>query len=354
MNNGPFGVDEYLERVDNVRRLMIEQQIDGLFLTSGPNLRYLSGYPSGSPNLSRPMMLVLALEGDPVLFVQYGKNFEAAAYSWVPEVRTYVELSRAPVPQLVDTFHELGLGSGRVGAELGPELRLDIPFADFVRLQQQLHETQFVDAGPVLWAARMQKSEAEIALIREACQVTNQAYETVFQRLRAGMTEAEIARTMTVTTLKLGGGSPWISITSGQGNYELASGVPSQRKVEKGDMVWMDSGCCIGGYWSDCGRAGVVGGASREQARAQALIHEITMMGVEMIKPGIKASDIATACNAELAKEGKVGRLGLPVTSYVSGEASRIGHGVGLSVTEMPHIAEYDDTILEPNMVITV
>ena len=59
-------------------------------------------------------------------------------------------------------------------------------------------------------------------------------------------------------------------------------------------------------------------------------------------------SDIAIAVNAELS------RLDLPIIDHVSGGASRVGHGVGLTQTELPHIAEYDDTILQPGMVIAI
>ncbi len=348
MLNEVFPTTEYTGRVDKVRRLMADKRMDGLFLTTGPNLTHLSGYPSPWRSVSRPFIFILPLEGDPILIVQNGRQFEARAYSWVSEVRTYTELSRAPLPETLQAFHDLGLSKGRVGAELGFEQCLDIPFLDFIQLQERLPEIEFVDVGPVLWEARMRKSEAEITLLRKACQITSRAYERTFPQLKVGMSEAEVARIMSISTMELGGSSPFVVITSGDGNYDFASKRPSQRKIQKGDLVWMDAGCSVGGYWSDFSRAGVVGGPSPEQERAQSLIHETTMMGVEMVRPGVRASEIARACNAELD------RLDLPVTSSISGLASRIGHGVGLAVTELPHVAEYDDTVLEPGMVITI
>lgn len=348
MLNEVFSIAEYMGRMDEVRGLMADKGIDGLFLTTGPNLTYLSGFPSPWRSGSRPFIFILPLEGDPVLIVQNGRQFEARAYSWVSEVRIYAELSRAPLPQILQAFHNLGLSKGRVGAELGFEQCLDIPFLDFIQLQERLPEIEFVDVGPVLWGARMRKSEAEITLLKKACQITSQAYERSFPQLKVGMSEAEIAQIMSISTMELGGSSPFVVITSGDGNYDFACKRPSQRRIQKGDLVWMDAGCSVGGYWSDFSRAGVVGGPTPEQQRAQTLIHEITVMGVEMVRPGVRASEIASACNAEL------GKLDLPVTSSISGLASRIGHGVGLAVTELPHVAEYDDTMLEPGMVITV
>jgi len=348
MLDRPFPDTEYEMRVNEVRKLMAQVGMDALFLTTGVNLAYLSGYPSPTRSGSRPFIFILPLDGDPVLIVQNGREFEARAYSWVADIRTYAELSRAPLPQIRQSFADLKLTKGCVGAELGLEQCMDIPFSDFMQLQEDLPEVKFVDVGPVLWGPRMRKSEAEISYIRKACQITSQAYAKCFAQLKEGMTEVEVIHTMYTITMQLGGSTPWGVITSGKGNYDFAARGPSSRKIEKGDMVWMDSVCSVGGYWSDFSRAGVVGGPTEEQRRAQFLIHEITMVGVEVVKQGVKASDVANACNVELAK------LDLPVTSCISGLASRIGHGVGLAVTEMPNIAEYDDTVLEPGMVITI
>jgi Xaa-Pro aminopeptidase len=72
------------------------------------------------------------------------------------------------------------------------------------------------------------------------------------------------------------------------------------------------------------------------------------MLGVEMIRPGITTRDVARRCNEAMA------RLDFPITSSISGLAARVGHGVGLMTTELPHVAEDDETVLEPGMVITV
>jgi Xaa-Pro aminopeptidase len=266
----------------------------------------------------------------------------------VEEIRTYHALSCAPLAEMVSAFHDLGLAQGRVGAEVGSDDTLDLPVDDFVELRRRLPAVEFVPSGPALWPVRMRKSAAEITYVRRACAATTRAYEQTFEQARGGMTEADVARLMMVALLEEGGASPWILITSGAGNYDLATKLPSSRRLEPGDMVWMDAGCTAGGYWSDFGRAGVVGGPTAEQRDAQARIHEITMYGVEMIRPGVTTGEIARRCNEGLA------RLELPVTSCISDLAARVGHGVGLMTTELPHVAAEDETLLEPGMILTV
>ena len=349
MTNDVFPIADYETRLGKVRQRMAAKGMTGLFLTAGPNQTYLSGLPYTWRSVTRPSVFVLSLHGDPILIVHKGILTETRAYSWVPEIRTYDKRSQAPIPEILQALHSLGLGEGgRIGAELAFELRLDIPFLDFIELQEQLPRVEFVDAGSVLFEARMRKSEAEITLHRTACQITGQAFERTFSQAKAGMTEEKLGIMLKVAMMELGGSQPSVLITSGEGNYNLNSKGPSQRKIEKGDLVWVDAACHVGGYWSDFSRAGVVGGPSSEQQHAQRLIHEITMMGMRMVRPGVKVSEIAIAVNAELS------RLDLPIIDHVSGGASRVGHGVGLTQTELPHIAEYDDTILQPGMVIAI
>jgi Xaa-Pro aminopeptidase len=348
MLDRPFTRDEYLRRVARVREEMVRLGLDGLLLTSGPNLTYLSGYPSPLRAGSRPFIFLLPQAGTPILIVHTGREREARGYSWVDEIRTYHGLSRAPLPEIIEAFHDAGLMQGQVGAELGAEQSLDVPVGDFLELRRQLPAVHVADAGPALWPARMRKSTAEIACVREACTTTTRAYERTFEQARAGMTEAEVARLMMVASLEAGGGSPWMIITSGTGNYDLASKLPSRRRLGAGDFVWMDSGSAVGGYWSDFSRAGVVGGATAAQRDAQNRIHEITMLGVDAVRPGVTTGEVARRCNEALA------RLDLPITSCVSALAARVGHGLGLMTTELPHVAEDDETVLEPGMIVTV
>ncbi len=344
----PFPPEEYRARLARVQAEMDRQSLDGLLLTSGPNLTYLSGYPSPARAASRPFLLVVPQVGAPTFIVHTGRELEAQGYSWISDIRTFHRLSHAPLDVVIEALRDAGIQSGRVGAELGSDTSLDIPVEDFLRLQRLVPEIEFVDAGQVLWPVRFRKSDAEIAYIRRACAITTDAFATMFTQAREGLTEAEMARSMAEATFATGGSNPWAIITCGPGSYDLASKLPSCRKLSDGDFFWMDAGCSVGGYFSDFGRAGVVGGPTPEQRDAQTRIHEITMLGVDMIRPGITTGEIARRCNAALAG------ITFPVTSSISGLAARVGHGLGMVTTELPNVAEDDETVLEAGMVLTV
>ncbi len=121
-------------------------------------------------------------------------------------------------------------------------------------------------------------------------------------------------------------------------------GLATDRRIEKGDMVWVDMGARVNDYCADFSRAAVVGGPTDQQKRMQDLVVGVTAKGVERARPGVPVAEIVSACNEEMKRRGQE-------MTFVAG---RIGHGMGINNTEPPHVALYDPTVLEPGMVITV
>jgi Xaa-Pro dipeptidase len=335
-------------RIDAARVAMASRGLDALLLASGTNLCFLTGYPVVEPTLARPFYLLLPRTGAPVLIVHTGREFEARSLSWIRDVRTYDRLSVAPVAELRAAVRSAALDGGRIGAELGFEQRLGIPVLELQRIEEAVAPAAIVDASPLLWDLRLRKAPWDVAAMRQACACTAGAYDRMFASVRLGSTEREVALTMMMETGRAGGGSPWVAITSGPGRYDVLMGSGADRALEHGDMVWLDSGCTVDSLWSDFGRAGVVGGPTAEQTHAQRMIIDITAAGVGLVRPGRPVAEIAATLNE------RVRTIGLPVTSDISALAGRVGHGVGLDMTEPPHVSEDDDTILEPGMTITI
>jgi Xaa-Pro aminopeptidase len=338
---------ELFRRVQLARDLMEKMSLDALLLFTGPNLFYFTGMPCGRSG-SRPFIYLLPRKGEPVLIVHDGRQFETHNFTAIQDIRTYTRLSHLPLDQLIAAIQDNNLLNKRIGVELGGEMVLDLPMLEYQSLTSALAQAEFVDASPLLWKMRMIKSPYEVAQIARACEITSCAYERTFKVARAGMSEAEIESLMYYQLLKSGGSAPWVLITSGAGNYDLVSKGSSSRVLETGDLVWMDVGCAVNGYWSDFSRAGVIGHPSQMQAEAQRGIYEITRIGVNMVRDGVAVSEIGQRCNEAIVA------LDLPVTSNISGLAARVGHGLGLVVTELPSLNESDTTILEPGMVITI
>jgi Xaa-Pro dipeptidase len=343
----PLMSQEVMNRVRAARDLLGQMKLDALLLFTGPNLFYFTGMPCGRSG-SRPFIYLLPRLGDPVLIVHDGRQFEARGFTNIQDIRTYSKLSVLPLEQLTAAISDRGLINKCIGTELSNEMVLDLPFAEYQVLTSSLEKVEFVDASPLLWKMRMIKSPYELKQIKKACEVTSIAYSKTFNLIKEGMSETDIERIMYSQLIELGGQSPWVLITSGEGNYDLVSKGGSARVVKSGDMVWMDAGCSVNGYWSDFSRAGAIGQPSKEQMMAQRTITEITCMGVEMALPGVAVSEISQRCCEA------IDAIQWPITSKISGLAGRIGHGLGLLITELPSLNTSDRTILQPGMVITI
>ena len=341
-----FPREEYERRCRTAQGRMEAAELDGLFITAEANLNYFTGHRHFTPwtTFTRPAICLLPRSGEPILIVQGFLVADAKRDSWVRDIRGYTPLTGAPVDLIRGAVEELKLARGCWGAELGSEQRLGLSHQDFLAVQRALPGASFVDTSDLLWRLRMIKSPAELEAMRRSGQIAAQAYDHAFRTARAGMTEKEFGALLAEAIVRAGGEVGFILATSGRGNYDRVAGMPTDRSLERGDMIWIDLGAVYNGYWTDHCRAGVVGPPTEHQRRNWEQVVQVTGKGVDAIRPGVPVGAVVEACNAE-AK-----RLGLVFTFA----AGRLGHGMGLMSTEPPHVAAYDATVLEPGMVVTV
>jgi Xaa-Pro dipeptidase len=335
------------DRLERARRALREAGLDALLLFSGANLTYLAGSSVTEITAGRTWYLVVPARGQPVLIVQAWRELQARRETWIDDVRSYQILSELPLAELDRVWRQSDLEGARVGLELAGEMRLGITESQFAELREHYASTAFEDASPLLWGLRTIKDEGEIDCLRRAGAITAEAYRRTFSALRPGLPRSAVPARMKAAMLELGGSAPWVLASIGRGGYDYGTEAVGDEPLEPGDMAWMDAGCAVGGYWSDYSRAAVIGPASAEQRELHEAVHRITADAVAMIGPGRPVAEIAAACNRAL--NALTGPGLIPLSTL----AGRIGHGLGLDVTELPHVAEYDRTLLEPGMVIT-
>jgi Xaa-Pro aminopeptidase len=341
-------MSEYSQRLERLRALMQQQGMEAVLLGTGTNLAYFSGYPSPSRSVPRPFFMLLPLRGDPVFFTHTGHAAEARRFSWFTDIRDYQPLATVPVELIREALADKNLLNATIGMELGAEQAFDYSYLQFVRLRDALPGVNLTDAAPLLWALRMVKSPWEISCIRQACDITSAAYQSAYRSACAGMPERDVYLSMKDYLVQHSDGIIFLAITSGTGNYDLVTKPPENRPLVPGDLVWMDAGCTVSGYWSDYSRAATVGPATSEQSYAQDAIHRITTDAVELTRPGVRACEVWAFCMRELEA------LSFPITSSITQLAARVGHGMGLDMTEPPHLSAHDETVLEEGMVITI
>lgn len=337
---------EYERRVRGLQEGLSARGVAGAILTAEANYNYFAGYHHFAPwtTFCRPVFLLIPAEGEPAILVHGFPAADARRDVWFADVRSYDSLTFAPLDDVVAAAKELGFAGGPIGFELGPEQRIGMTAAEWDELRNLCSPAPVVDVGPLIWSLRIVKSEPEIALHRESGRIAAAAFQECFGRIRAGMTEVDAVRTMGEVIAREGGRPGFFIVTSGRGFYDRVAGLPRDRELESGDMLWIDLGVVYRGYWTDHCRAVVVGGASQEQRDQWKAITGLTRSTVEHLRPGQTAAQVVEF----IQDEGK--RMGLEF-SFAAG---RSGHGMGLMSTEPPHIALYDETELSPGMVFTI
>ena len=344
--NPYFSCQEYAGRHARTRKLMEASDLSALFITSDRNVYYLSGHQPVLPwyTTTRPTLLLVPLEGEPILISHETWKGAAMWDSWTSDVRGYTALSGVPIDLIVSLFQERGLARGKVGLELGLEQRIGMPVSDLDAMRDALPAVTWVDAADLLWELRLIKSQAEIECMRKACIAVNHAFENVFPHLRPGLTQEDVVHRLQGTICEAGADIGFIIPTwGGESNLAMAS-LPSQERLKQGDFIWVDMGAVYHGYWCDFSRAASLGRPIDHVLRTWEAIHRVTMKGVEAVKPGVTIGHVVQACEEE-AK-----RLNLDLDFA----AGRAGHSIGLMVTEPPSMTLEETMVLQPGMTITL
>ena len=274
---------EFEGRLLRAQCLMTEHELDGLLLTTGPNFRYFTGFDTEfweSP--TRPWFLIAPREGAPTAVVpEVGEG--AFGRTWVADIRTW------PAPRPADDGVSLLSGVlatvprrfGRIGAELGRESVVRMPLTDFLRIRDGLPGTEIVDGSPCIWSIRMVKTEAEIARAGHICRIVSDAFAAFPGKLTIGMTEREACRALRTDIIARGADNvPYMPAVAGPAGYSQIIGGASDRVIERGDILIIDTGARFDGYFSDFDRNFAFGPVDDAARKAHEAVWDATEAGI--------------------------------------------------------------------------
>ena len=340
-----FSKDEFEKRVSNAQKIINKHKLDAIFVTTPHNIRYFSGFNSQfweSP--TRPWFLVIPAEGDPIAVIPEigGPGMKL---TWIDDIRTW----QAPNPSddgislLRSTLEKITKRFGKIGAELGREMSLRMPVLDFLKLRETI-QSEIVNGSPAIWEMRIVKTEAEIEHINYICKIASEAYEALPNKLSIGNTEREAVCKLRIDIAKRGADStPFMAGISGPSGVSQIVCGPQDRILEKGDILFIDTGSTYDGYFCDFDRNYAFGKVSSEVSRVHEALWLATEAGIKAAVPGAKTDDVWKAMNSIIENAGAIGN-----------NVGRLGHGLGLQLTEPPSHRLGDNTIISENMVLTI
>lgn len=337
---------EFEARTAKAQVLMAEQGLAGLFLMSEPDVRYFSGFHTlfwQSP--TRPWFLFVPASGKPIAVIpEIGA--ELMRRSWLDDIRTW----SAPAPKddgitlLTDLLSPLAKQGATIGVMKGHETALRMPLGDWERLIAGLPGLQVGDATVLVQGLRMVESVAEIDKLAHICAIGSATFARVPDILSQGMPLDDVFRKFRGEALAQGADdAPYVVGGAAQGGYADVISPPSQRPLQDGDVLMIDTGCTWDGYFCDFDRNWAIGRADDDARRAYDVLWRATEAGIAAARPGATSRDLYRAMSAVIAEMDESG-----------GDIGRLGHGLGMQLTEQPSHAAFDMTELKENMVLTL
>jgi Xaa-Pro aminopeptidase len=336
-----------------LRRRAREAGLDGLLLFAPVNLQYLTGFRSNA--YSRPLALLLPVEGDPVLIVPRLEELQARGLTHVADVRSYVEWDSGSAAGggiedewralLADVLAGRGLAGGRLGAE---RAALSAPREEALRAA--LPKPEWTDASGWVEAARLVKTPDEVANHRRAGALAATGLDAAFAAAGAGAPELEIKAAGLQAILAEAARRHADLPVAAAGNALVGERIAAVHtpagaaRPARGDLVFVVWSVAVGGSHCELSRTIVAGAEPTADRRrlfaAVAAAHAAARGGA---RPGTPAADLDRAARAALGEAGLADHLPM-----------RAGHGVGFAPVEAPNLGAGDRTPLRAGMVISI
>ncbi|EDZ45472.1 metallopeptidase, family M24 [Rhodobacterales bacterium Y4I] len=341
-----FREAEFALRTEKAQALMAAQGLDGLLLLTEPEVRYFGGFHTlfwQSP--TRPWFLFVPPAGKPLAIIpEIGADLMRR--TWIEDIRTW----SAPAPRddglslLTELLSPIASRGGSIGLMKGHETSLRMPLGDYERLMAGLPGLKVADATPLVRSLRMVKSAAEIEKLRHICAIGSRTFAQVPQIAREGQPFEDLFRAFRREALAQGADDvPYLVGGAGQGGYSDVISPPTGRPLQAGDIVMLDTGATWDGYFCDFDRNFAIGRADDLSRQAYDVLWRATEAGIAAAKPGATCRELFQAMQSVIAAMDDQG-----------GDVGRLGHGLGMQLTEWPSHAAFDETVIEENMVLTL
>ena len=179
------------------------------------------------------------------------------------------------------------------------------------------------------------RSQAEIEKLRRVNQLVGRILAELRQMVKPGVTTRQID-TLAEERVRESGAEPafkgyhgYPATVCASVNEQVVHGIPSTKPLSEGDILSIDMGARLDGFYGDCAVTVPVGSISDEAAALLKVTEEALFHGIEAVKPGARVSDIGAAVQQHVEAHG------------FSVVREFVGHGIGTALHEEPQIANY-------------
>jgi len=339
----PFSDREYENRLKGLRKIIAEKNLDAVILTSLQNIAYYSGFLYCS--FGRPYACVVTAKRNIVV----SANIDAGQ----PGRRCYGE-NLIYTDWKRDNYFKAIISLVKKVKKIGIE-KDHLTMERYQNLKDSLGNPEIIDIAPSTMMQRMIKSEEEIVLIKSGAKIADIGGEALVKEIKVGATEIDIAMAgrdaMEKAIAKFHPNSElrdtWVWFQSGV-NTDGAHNPVTTRKLKRGDILSLNTFPMISGYYTALERTLFVGEVDDASMKAWEANIKVHRRGLEIVKLGVKCSEITTELNHLFSELG-----------YLHRRTFGYGHSFGLLSPYYGREGKLEfrediETVLKPNMVVSM
>ena len=317
----------YKDRLIGLREYLREQELDGVVVSKLENLHYFSGFTGDDS------MLVIGM--NTAQLVTDFRYVEQAARE-APDVKVKKQ-EKGLLKRVAEVINEDGLS--RVGFEGG-----SLCYDWHRKIAGQLHDVDFTHSVS-LDSLRQVKSQEELACIRRAMEIGDEAFEYILTYIRPGISELDVAAALENCMRQKGSQRPSFDTIVASGKRgSLPHGTATEKLINVGEFVTMDYGAVYKGYHSDMTRTVCMGRADEKQRHVYSTVLKAQELGVSLVQPGASGKEVDRLVRQQIAEAGDGRYFG-----------HGLGHSVGLEIHEEPRLSPSSTCeALAENMLVTV
>lgn len=315
------------KRLASLRLDLEEKGLDGALVTKRDNYIYLSGFTG-------TFAYLLITKSDAVLVTDFRYTEQAQKQAPLFEV---IEYKGSLLVALNEIIKSKGIGI------LGFEEDY-VTYKKFEEFTGKLNIKELRPLAGIIEALRRIKDQEEIAVIKKAVKIADDAFSHILKYIKPGVREVEVAAEIEYFMKKEGAkGTAFDTIVASGHRSALPHGVASDKVIESGDAVTMDFGAIFEDYCSDMTRTVFVGKPKEELSKIYNIVLSAQELSSKGAKMGLSGKEIDFIAREFIAKNG-----------YEKNFGHGLGHGVGIEVHEEPRLSPQGTTIMDNGMVVTV
>jgi Xaa-Pro aminopeptidase len=323
--------------LSTLQSALITNNLDAVLISSLPNITYLTGFSGFTPP-----------DRDAFLFITRQKQFvfTHGIYKEVAEKEmkdfTLIGMSRnQPIANQIKKIIQTEK-LNKLGFE-----GFDLTVNEYERLLKEI-DTSILQPTNIINQLRIDKSTDEIAAIKQACELGDKAFAYILKQINPDSTEKSLAAEIDFFFRKNGARNSFTTIVACGSNASKPHHVPTDKKVEKDNVILLDFGAKVKNYCSDMTRTIFFGKATTERKKVYETVLTAQKKSIDFLNSQLSILNFIKPSSVDKAARDYIIAQGYPSFPH------SLGHGIGLEVHEMPSISPTAQDTIKSGMVFSI